>query len=76
VELFFEGRGRQRTDPNVLDRTFAIDQEAGRQGAGAVQAADGGIAVEHGGSIVYGVRVLPASPALVNKFDLGLVLWA
>ena len=37
---------------------------------------EGGIEVEHGGSIVYGVRVLPASLALVNKFDFGLVLWA
>jgi hypothetical protein len=37
---------------------------------------EGGVEVEHGGNIVYGVRMLPASPALVNKFDLGLVQWA
>jgi starch phosphorylase len=40
----------------------------------------GGIEIRHGGSIVYGVRVLPSSPLAnaprMNKFDLGLVHWA
>lgn len=36
----------------------------------------GGLNLQHGGSIVYGVRVLPAHPALINKFELGLVQWA
>ncbi len=36
----------------------------------------GGIEVRHGGSIVYGVRVLPYSPSLTSKFELGLVRWA
>jgi glycogen phosphorylase len=36
----------------------------------------GGIEVKHGGSIVYGVRVLPTHPNLSNKYELGLVKWA
>ncbi|MDQ5853070.1 MAG: alpha-glucan family phosphorylase, partial [Chloroflexota bacterium] len=37
---------------------------------------EGGLDLRHGGSIVYGVRVLPAHPALANKYELGLVKWA
>lgn len=37
---------------------------------------EGGVEVRHGGSIVYGVRVLPNNPALTSKFELGLVRWA
>ena len=36
----------------------------------------GGIEVRYGGSIVYGVRVLPRHEYLANKYELGLVRWA
>jgi glycogen phosphorylase len=34
------------------------------------------IAAENGGSLVYGVRVIPAHPDLATKYELGLVRWA
>lgn len=43
---------------------------------GAILRYTGGIDVRHGGSIVYGVRVLPTHSSLANKFELGLVRWA
>ncbi len=43
---------------------------------GEAQRFEGGLEVRHGGSIVYGVRVLPANAALMSKFELGLVQWA
>ncbi len=36
----------------------------------------GRLAPERGGSLVYGIRVLPVHPALLNKHELGLVRWA
>ncbi len=36
----------------------------------------GSIAAEHGGSLVYGVRVVPYHPDLATKYELGLVRWA
>ena len=32
--------------------------------------------VDHGGSMVYGVRVVPHHPNLATKYELGLVRWA
>lgn len=37
---------------------------------------EGGMEIPFGGSVVYGVRVLPAHQHLPNKFELGLVRWA
>jgi len=34
------------------------------------------IAAEQGGSLVWGVRVIPAHPDLATKYELGLVRWA
>jgi starch phosphorylase len=31
---------------------------------------------QSGGSFVYGVRVLPAHPALLDRHEMGLVHWA
>jgi starch phosphorylase len=36
----------------------------------------GSIATEHGGSVVYGVRIVPAHPDLATKYELGLIKWA
>ncbi|HEX6288639.1 MAG TPA: alpha-glucan family phosphorylase [Herpetosiphonaceae bacterium] len=36
----------------------------------------GSIAAQHGGSLVYGVRVVPAHPDLATKYELGLIRWA
>jgi starch phosphorylase len=36
----------------------------------------GTFAPEHTGALIYGVRVLPHHPDLLNKHDLALVVWA
>ncbi len=36
----------------------------------------GSITTQHGGSLVYGVRVVPFHPDLATKYELGLVRWA
>jgi glycogen phosphorylase len=36
----------------------------------------GSIAAQHGGSLIYGVRVIPSHPELATKYELGLICWA
>lgn len=36
----------------------------------------GSIPAQHGGSLVYGVRVIPSHPELATKYELGLIRWA
>ncbi len=36
----------------------------------------GQLTIKHGGSLVYGVRVIPANPLLGTTYELGLIRWA
>ena len=36
----------------------------------------GSLTAQHGGSLVYGVRVVPFHPELATKYELGLIRWA
>ena len=59
-----------------VEELACVALEPREVGAGGILRYAGGIEVQHGGSIVYGVRLLPAHSSLANKFELGLVHWA
>ena len=44
--------------------------------AGGVLLYRGDFEPNHTGALIYGVRVLPHHPAMLNKHELGLVRWA
>lgn len=52
-----------------------VEQPSVQQPAG-VYVYQGSLAATHGGSLVYGVRVVPFHAELANKYELGLVRWA
>ena len=65
--------GRDRN--GEIEELEFVALQATKQGGDTLHYA-GGIEVRHGGSIVYGVRVLPTHATLSNKYELGLVKWA
>lgn len=65
--------GRDRN--GVIEELEHVELKAAER-TGALIRYVGHLTVQYGGSIVYGVRVIPAHPSLMNKFELGLVSWA
>jgi starch phosphorylase len=65
--------GRDRN--GEIEELEFVSLQATEQGGGTLHYV-GGIEARHGGSIVYGVRVLPTHVTLSNKYELGLVKWA
>ena len=71
VEIVFgEDRGGAPALP--MDQAMTL---VGR-GANGVFEYRGDFEPSHTGALVYGVRVLPWHPAMLNKHELGLALWA
>jgi starch phosphorylase len=71
VEIVFgEDRGGAPAQP--VDQAMALVE----RGANGVCVYRGDFKPGHTGALVYGVRVLPCHPAMLNKHELGLALWA
>ncbi len=71
VEIVFgEDRGGAPAQP--VDQAMALVE----RGANGVCLYRGDFKPGHTGALVYGVRVLPCHPAMLNKHELGLALWA
>ena len=64
-----------RDDDGVVNELDAVELQHDGQGNGVVTYR-GSIPAERGGTLVYGVRVVPAHPDLATKYELGLIKWA
>ncbi len=56
--------------------TGAVELKRTGQADNGASIYTGSIAAQTGGSLVYGVRVIPAHPDLATKYELGLIRWA
>jgi starch phosphorylase len=56
--------------------TGSVELERSGQTAAGTYTYTGRIAAQLGGSLIYGVRVVPFHPDLATKYELGLVRWA
>jgi starch phosphorylase len=64
-----------RDNDGVVSELDAVELQHNGQGNGVVTY-HGSIAAEQGGTLVYGVRVVPSHPDLATKYELGLIKWA
>ena len=59
----------------VIHELSSVPLLAGEQ-SGGLYTYTGTLPINQGGTLVYGVRVVPTHPDLANKYELGLVRWA
>jgi len=64
-----------RDNDGVVSELDAVELQHNGQGNGVVTY-HGSIPAEQGGTLVYGVRVVPSHPDLATKYELGLIKWA
>ncbi|HNS03833.1 MAG TPA: alpha-glucan family phosphorylase [Anaerolineae bacterium] len=65
-----EDQGGALAQPVVMAMTL------GEAGPNGVHHYHGDLTPHHTGALIYGVRVLPHHPAMLNKHELGLACWA
>jgi starch phosphorylase len=71
VEIVYgEDRGETLAQPAGVAMTLVESQTNGRH------LYRGDFEPNHTGALIYGVRVLPYHPAMLNKHEMGLALWA
>jgi starch phosphorylase len=71
VEIVYgEDRGEAMAQPAGVAMSLAESQ------ANGLHFYRGDFEPNHTGALIYGVRVLPYHPAMLNKHELGLALWA
>jgi starch phosphorylase len=65
-----------RDENGDITETGSVELQRQSQSGSGATVYSGNIAAQHGGSLVYGVRVVPFHPDLATKYELGLVRWA